>query len=174
MNSIQKIIVTTALSMFATVAYAEAPATKESTSQSVHEDWSKMPSDMKDAERDAFKAKWEAMSPDEKKAFHESRHKKRTDRRDKMKEKWESASPEERAKMKEAHKERRAERREKMKEKWESASPEEREKMKKHREHHKEMRQERRAKMKEVHDGHDKMDKAKESHDKMKDKGGKH
>ena len=142
-----------AFGLFATSAYAEPAKTEatESHAKGVHEDWSKMPADMKGAEREAFKTKWEAMSPDEKKAFHEERHKKRMERRAEMKEKWENATPEEREKMKAERKARKEERREKMKEKWENATPEEREKMKAHRE----QRQERREKMKEVHkEGH--------------------
>ncbi len=153
MKTIKTLAIATTLGLFAMTAHAEDAKT-ESKAQGVHHDWSKMPKDIKDSEREAFKAKWEAMSPEDKKAFHEKRHEARMERREKMKEKWENASPEEREKMKEARKERKEERREKWKEKWENASPEERAKMKEHKEHRQEMRKERRERMKEVHGDH--------------------
>lgn len=153
MKIIQSLIIVTVLAFTAT-AHAEDKVATDSKAKSVHEDWSKMPADMKDAERAAFKAKWEAMSPEEKKAFHEKRRAKHMERRTEMKEKWENASPEEREKMKAERKARKEERREKMKEKWENATPEERAKMKATHEVRKEKREERREKVKEHHEKH--------------------
>ncbi len=154
MLNTRSLLMLSALACFAMPAYA-VDATGDSKSESVHEDWSKMPADMKEGERAAFLEKWKSMSPEEKKAFHEKHRAERLAKRKEWEERWEKATPEERAKMtkmreerKEDLREAREERRKKMKEQWEKATPEEREAMKKKREERREVR-------KELHDMHE-------------------
>ena len=137
----------------------------DSKPMAVHEDWSKLPADIKGEERESFLKKWESMSPEEKQAFHKKRMEERADRRKEWKEKWEKASPEERKAMEAKRQERmderreaREERRKEMKVKYDNASPEEQAKMKEKWKERREARKERREKMHD-HGKHDGMHK---------------